>query len=136
MLIVLSFAFFSQDLQHPNEFVRGSTLRFLCKLKEAEIIEPLIPAIQECLNHRHSYVCTCEQLHDEMRCFFLLPFSTVLCRVLTNCFCLVQVRRNAVMTIFTIFKNFEHLIPDAPEIIQRFLENEPVRRSLTTVDSV
>ena len=22
-----------KDLQHPNEFIRGATLRFLCKLK-------------------------------------------------------------------------------------------------------
>ena len=24
---------YRKDLQHPNEFIRGSTLRFLCKLK-------------------------------------------------------------------------------------------------------
>jgi len=46
----------SQDLQHPNEFIRGSTLRFLCKLKEPELLEPLMPAIRACLEHRHSYV--------------------------------------------------------------------------------
>lgn len=45
-----------QDLQHPNEFIRGSTLRFLCKLKEPELLEPLMPAIRACLDHRHSYV--------------------------------------------------------------------------------
>jgi coatomer subunit beta len=37
------------DLLHPNEYVRGSTLRFLCKLKEAEIFEPLVPSIRACL---------------------------------------------------------------------------------------
>mmetsp|Transcript_8425 Transcript_8425/g.25185 ORF Transcript_8425/g.25185 Transcript_8425/m.25185 type:complete len:788 (+) Transcript_8425:426-2789(+) len=31
-------------------------LRFLCKLRESEIIEPLIPSIKACLIHRHSYV--------------------------------------------------------------------------------
>jgi len=45
-----------KDLHHPNEFVRGSMLRFLCKLKEPELLDPLIPAIKECLEHRHSYV--------------------------------------------------------------------------------
>ena len=45
-----------QDLQHPNEFIRGSTLRFLCKLRQPELIEPLMPAIRACLDHRHSYV--------------------------------------------------------------------------------
>jgi len=41
------------DLSHPNEFIRGCTLRFLCKLKESEILEPLIPTIKNNLEHRH-----------------------------------------------------------------------------------
>ncbi|OTF73539.1 coatomer subunit beta-like protein, partial [Euroglyphus maynei] len=45
-----------KDLQHPNEYLRGSTLRFLCKLKEPELLEPLLPTIRQCLEHRHSYV--------------------------------------------------------------------------------
>ncbi|XP_032511687.2 coatomer subunit beta isoform X1 [Danaus plexippus] len=80
---------YRKDLQHPNEFLRGSTLRFLCKLKEPELLEPLMPAIRACLEHRHSYV-----------------------------------RRNAVLAIFTIYRNFEFLIPDAPEVIGSFLESE------------
>jgi coatomer subunit beta len=44
------------DLQHPNEFVRGNTLRFLSKLREPELIEPLLSAAQTCLQHRHAYV--------------------------------------------------------------------------------
>ncbi|XP_053984632.1 coatomer subunit beta [Hylaeus volcanicus] len=80
---------YRKDLQHPNEFVRGSTLRFLCKLKEPELLEPLMPAIIACLEHRHSYV-----------------------------------RRNAVLAIFTIYRNFEFLIPDAPELIAKYLEGE------------
>lgn len=80
---------YRKDLQHPNEFVRGSTLRFLCKLREPELLEPLMPAIINCLEHRHSYV-----------------------------------RRNAVCAIFTIYKNFEFLIPDAPELVTNYLETE------------
>ncbi|XP_071554326.1 coatomer subunit beta [Temnothorax nylanderi] len=80
---------YRKDLQHPNEFVRGSTLRFLCKLKEPELLEPLMPAIIACLEHRHSYV-----------------------------------RRNAVLAIFTIYRNFEFLIPDAPDLIAKYLEGE------------
>jgi coatomer subunit beta len=80
---------YRKDLQHPNEFIRGSTLRFLCKLKEPELLEPLMPSIRSCLEHRHSYV-----------------------------------RRNAVLAIFKIFINFEHLIPDAPELIMDFLSRE------------
>ncbi|KAL5011126.1 hypothetical protein ScPMuIL_013431 [Solemya velum] len=80
---------YRKDLQHPNEFIRGSTLRFLCKLKEPELIEPLLPAIRQCLEHRHSYV-----------------------------------RRNAVLAIYTIYRNHDFLIPDAPELIAKFLEGE------------
>ncbi|XP_055383058.1 coatomer subunit beta [Condylostylus longicornis] len=80
---------YRKDLQHPNEFLRGSTLRFLCKLKEPELLEPLMPAITACLDHRHSYV-----------------------------------RRNAVLAIFTIYKNFEWLVPDAPELIANFLDTQ------------
>ncbi|KAK7106999.1 coatomer subunit beta-like isoform X3 [Littorina saxatilis] len=80
---------YRKDLQHPNEFIRGSTLRFLCKLKEPELVEPLMPSIRQCLEHRHSYV-----------------------------------RRNAVLAIYTIYRNFDFLIPDAPELIANFLEGE------------
>jgi coatomer subunit beta len=44
------------DLNHPNEFVRGAMLKFLCKLKEPEILEPLIASIKTNMEHRHSYV--------------------------------------------------------------------------------
>ena len=44
------------DLISPNEYIRGSMLRFLCKVRESEILEPLIPSIKLCLDHRHSYV--------------------------------------------------------------------------------
>ncbi|XP_050393198.1 coatomer subunit beta [Patella vulgata] len=80
---------YRKDLQHPNEFIRGSTLRFLCKIKEPELLEPLMPAIRQCLEHRHSYV-----------------------------------RRNAVLAIYTIYRNHDFLIPDAPELIANFLEGE------------
>lgn len=80
---------YRKDLQHPNEFLRGATLRFLCKLKEPELLEPLMPSIRVCLEHRHSYV-----------------------------------RRNAVLAIFTIYRNFEFLIPDAPELISTYLDGE------------
>jgi len=37
------------DLQHPNEYVCGMTLRFLCKLQEPELLEPLLPPTRACL---------------------------------------------------------------------------------------
>jgi coatomer subunit beta len=37
------------DLQHPNEYVRGTTLRFLTRIKEIEILEPLQPSVRQCL---------------------------------------------------------------------------------------
>ncbi|KAL4937024.1 hypothetical protein BDV06DRAFT_203779 [Aspergillus oleicola] len=77
------------DLQHPNEYVRGNTLRFLCKLREPELIEPLLSSARSCLDHRHAYV-----------------------------------RKSAVWAIASIFQHSESLIPDAPELIQTFLETE------------
>jgi len=44
------------DLGHANEYVRGSMLRFLCKVNDEEILSPLIPSIKACLEHRHPYV--------------------------------------------------------------------------------
>lgn len=58
------------DLQHPNEYVRGSTLRLLSKIKEPELLEPLIPSIRANLvrhiqnsahykNYAVLHVCKC-----------------------------------------------------------------------------
>jgi hypothetical protein len=44
------------NLDHPNEYIRGSTLRFLCRIIESEILESLIPSVTANLQHRHSYV--------------------------------------------------------------------------------
>ena len=44
------------DLTSPNEYIRGAMLRFLCKMKEPEILEPLVPSVRLALEHRHSYV--------------------------------------------------------------------------------
>ncbi|KAH9619319.1 hypothetical protein KSS87_002805 [Heliosperma pusillum] len=44
------------NLQHANEYLRGVTLRFLCRLNESEIIEPLIPSVLSNLEHRHPFV--------------------------------------------------------------------------------
>ncbi|KAI4134230.1 MAG: hypothetical protein LQ347_001702 [Umbilicaria vellea] len=77
------------DLQHPNEYIRGNTLRFLCKLREPELIEPLLSSARSCLEHRHVYV-----------------------------------RKNAVYAVSSIYQHSESLIPDAPDLIQAFLETE------------
>lgn len=44
------------ELVHANEFTRGCALRFVCKIHDAEILEPLVPAIRQNLEHRHSFV--------------------------------------------------------------------------------
>ncbi|WWD20258.1 hypothetical protein CI109_104734 [Kwoniella shandongensis] len=77
------------DLQHPNEYIRGATLRFLQKVRESELLEPLVPIVRSCLEHRHSFV-----------------------------------RKNAVFAVYTIFQDHEHLIPDAPELLDTFLAAE------------
>eukprot|EP00930_Biecheleria_cincta_P102027 TRINITY_DN9369_c0_g2_i1.p1 TRINITY_DN9369_c0_g2~~TRINITY_DN9369_c0_g2_i1.p1 ORF type:complete len:1044 (+),score=243.28 TRINITY_DN9369_c0_g2_i1:112-3132(+) len=75
------------DLMHANEYVCGSTLRLLCKMKYYRILEPLKEAVLRNLGHRHSYV-----------------------------------RRNAVMCVFSIVKNFGvEVLPEAPEDIEQLL---------------
>jgi coatomer subunit beta len=41
---------------HPNEYIRGITLRFITKVAEKELIEPLVKPIIQNLKDRHSYV--------------------------------------------------------------------------------
>ncbi|KAL7425059.1 coatomer subunit beta [Cryptotrichosporon argae] len=77
------------DLQHPNEYIRGATLRFLQKIRESELLEPLVPTVRACLEHRHSFV-----------------------------------RKNAVFAVYSIYSDHEHLIPDAPELLDTFLAAE------------
>ncbi|KAJ3681868.1 hypothetical protein LUZ60_014441 [Juncus effusus] len=44
------------NLQSPNEYIRGVTLRFLCRLSNPEILEPLIPSVLVNLEHRHPFI--------------------------------------------------------------------------------
>lgn len=44
------------DIISPNEYVRGSTLRLLSKIKYLKILDPLMETITKNLGHRHSYV--------------------------------------------------------------------------------
>ncbi|KAJ3436583.1 coatomer subunit beta [Anaeramoeba flamelloides] len=54
--IILVCNYLLKDLEHPNEFIRGSTLRFLCKIKEEGILEFLISGVRENLKHDIAYV--------------------------------------------------------------------------------
>ena len=78
-----------KDLQHPNEFIAGCSLRFLCRIHELELIEPLLPAMKENLTHRHPYV-----------------------------------RGNAALAIWSVYKSFPDIIPEAAELIETFLDSE------------
>ncbi|XP_010451794.1 PREDICTED: coatomer subunit beta-1 [Camelina sativa] len=44
------------NLEHPNEYIRGVTLRLLSRLRETEVVEPLIPSLLQNLEHRHPFV--------------------------------------------------------------------------------
>lgn len=55
-VIILICSFLRNDLLHPNEYVRGLTLRFLCKVNEVELIEPLVSAVVQNLSHKVPYV--------------------------------------------------------------------------------
>jgi coatomer subunit beta len=45
-----------KDLLSPNEFIRGRTLRLVSKITLKSILENLMEAVSQNLNHRHYYV--------------------------------------------------------------------------------
>lgn len=44
------------DLLHPNEFIRGKTLKLVSRIMYKGVLEPLTEAITENLEHKHTYV--------------------------------------------------------------------------------
>lgn len=54
--IILICSFLRNDLEHPNEYIRGLTLRFLAKVHEKELVEPLVSAVVQNVSHRVPYV--------------------------------------------------------------------------------
>jgi len=82
------------DLNHPNEYVRGATLRFLCRLREPELLEPLIPTVKACLDStglgRHHYVR----------------------------------KNAALASFYIHKNFGETLLPDGPELIKKFIDSE------------
>eukprot|EP00158_Paraphelidium_tribonemae_P007359 Partr_v1_DN28215_c0_g1_i1_m76298 putative The coatomer is a cytosolic protein complex that binds to dilysine motifs and reversibly associates with Golgi non- clathrin-coated vesicles, which further mediate biosynthetic protein transport from the ER, via the Golgi up to the trans Golgi network. Coatomer complex is required for budding from Golgi membranes, and is essential for the retrograde Golgi-to-ER transport of dilysine-tagged proteins (By similarity) len=54
--MILVCNYIMNDLQSANEYVRGMTLKFLCRVRDAEILESLIPSVRAGLTHRHAYV--------------------------------------------------------------------------------
>eukprot|EP00835_Amoeboradix_gromovi_P001525 NODE_71_length_23666_cov_0.239403.p2 type:complete len:825 gc:universal NODE_71_length_23666_cov_0.239403:3223-5697(+) len=44
------------DLSSANEYIRANTLRLIAKLQEQELLEPLVPHLRQCLEHRHPIV--------------------------------------------------------------------------------
>mmetsp|Transcript_29257 Transcript_29257/g.60944 ORF Transcript_29257/g.60944 Transcript_29257/m.60944 type:complete len:975 (+) Transcript_29257:154-3078(+) len=92
------------DLNHPNEYVRGSMLRFLCKVKDEEILGPLIPSIKACLSHRHQYVRKnavlavfhAHRLHGET----LIPDGPELVDLFINAETDIGARRNAFLMLY------------------------------------
>ena len=44
------------DLLHPNEFIRGKTLKLISRIMYKGVLEPLTNVITENLEHKHTYV--------------------------------------------------------------------------------
>ena len=92
------------DIMSPNEFIRGCSLRFLCKLKEQEILEPLIPSIKQALTHRHPYVrrnavLTIHSLYQNFG-ETLLPDAAELMEAFIRTETDMSARRNAFLMLF------------------------------------
>ena len=118
IVITKLFSYFSNalrnDLIHPNEYVRGSTLRFISKVKVAELLEPLVPSVTKNLEHRYS-------IHNFIFFFYFfflkcLPFFFFSKRH-------SYVRRNAVLALQSVYTKTPQLCPDAPELVYDFLKN-------------
>lgn len=45
-----------RDITHPNEYICGTTLRLLTRIRDGELVESLVPAVCDALQHRHAYV--------------------------------------------------------------------------------
>lgn len=145
------------NLQHPNEYIRGVTLRFLCRIHEEELLEPLVPSGE---GGRRLVVCDWaswrlgeqgEQADGQQRWETRLmagPLKGCQCcrwpRDLLAACCAgppapavianldhrhSYVRKNAVLALTAIYKlpKGELLVPDAPELVERMLQNEQVR---------
>jgi len=54
--LILACNAFRKDLLSPNEFVRGRTLRMVSKITVKSILENLMEAVAQNLEHRHFYV--------------------------------------------------------------------------------
>ncbi|EEH08326.1 coatomer beta subunit [Histoplasma capsulatum G186AR] len=126
------------DLQHPNEYIRGNTLRFLCKLKEPELLEPLLSSTRACLDHRHAYVrknavwavASIFQLSES-----LIPDAPDLIQTFLGSQVDPTCRRNAFAALLTVShqKALEYLssafdsVPNADELLQ-LVELEFIRK--------
>ncbi|EPY31278.1 coatomer beta subunit [Angomonas deanei] len=55
-IMILICSFLRADLQHPNVYIRGITLRFLCKIDHRDILEPLIGPVLQNLTNSDAYV--------------------------------------------------------------------------------
>ena len=132
------------DLQHPNEYIRGNTLRFLCKLREPELIEPLLSSARSCLEHRHAYVrknavwaVSSIYQHSES----LIPDAPDLVQSFLGSESDHTCKRNAFAALLTIShqKALEYLsgafdgIPNADELLQlvelEFIRKDTVQNS-------
>ncbi|EKM61471.1 uncharacterized protein PHACADRAFT_248107 [Phanerochaete carnosa HHB-10118-sp] len=93
------------------------------KLKQEMIL--VVNAIRNDLQHANEYIrgATLRFLQKLAKDVEILEPLVPLCRS-----CLEHrhsyVRKNAVFAIYSIYREFEHLIPDAPELIQTFLAAE------------
>ena len=114
------------DLNHPNEFVRGSALRFLSKIREKDILEPLVASLRVNLEHRHSYVRRNSVLaiYNTFKCFEdLMPDAPELIAEFIDGESDVSAKRNA----FVMLCNCDQVdAPPSPLVCS----NQPPTRSI------
>ena len=135
------------NLQHPNEYIRGVTLRFLCRIHEEELLEPLVPSGAAARGLVGGggvagkvvgvgWLAGSAGTPPPIKVHLAHPTA---CRSppLPLCPAVIAnlehrhsyVRKNAVLALAAIFRlpKGELLVPDAPELVEKMLQNEQVR---------
>jgi len=95
-----------RDLNYPNEYVRGSCLRFLGSLRQPDLLVPLLESVRQNLQHRNAYVkrqavIALHAIHDQYP--HLLPDAPdLLYEVLQSSEDDNVCKRNAFMALFSV----------------------------------
>uniref|UniRef100_A0ACD5X630 Uncharacterized protein n=1 Tax=Avena sativa TaxID=4498 RepID=A0ACD5X630_AVESA len=126
--IMLFSEYFRYHLHQPNEYIRAFTLRLLCRLREPDLIHPLVPSIIVNLEHKQDFVrrdalSAILAVYHLPRGRLLLPEFTGMCKLVLRAFAYDQdagVRRNAFLWLCDCAQDVavKYLLVNAPNVAE------------------